>query len=166
MTAQLHENIIINGKVSSMAFCPSLPKDDARISTLSDDDILTEITQKQIHRLVLSTACWREYIGTWEIKSEKFYLVKLEGRFKLLTDHPILADWFTGVIRIPQGKLLHYVHMGFASVYEQELHLKIEAGIVTASKLLNNRDRDVNTIALGCQNLPGLENRFDGDDQL
>ncbi|MGL4184216.1 MAG: hypothetical protein ACRCR4_00410, partial [Thiotrichaceae bacterium] len=103
---------------------------------------------------------------TWEIKSEKFYLVKLEGRFKLLTDHPILADWFTGVIRIPQGKLLHYVHMGFASVYEQELHLKIEAGIVTASKLLNNRDRDVNTIALGWQNLPSLENRFDGDDQL
>ena len=76
------------------------------------------------------------------------------------------SDWFTGVIRIPQGKLLHYVHMGFASVYEQELHLKIEAGIVTASKLLNNRDRDVNTIALGWQNLPSLENRFDGDDQL
>ena len=166
MTAQLHENLIINGKVSSMAFCPTLPSNDARISTLSDDEIIAEMAQKQTHRLVLSTACWRGYIGTWEIEDDRFYLVKLEGRFKLQTDQPILADWFTGVIRIPQGKLLHYVHMGFASVYEQELHLKIEAGIVTASKLLNNRDRDVNTIALGWQNLPSLENRFDGDDQL
>ena len=166
MTAQLHENLIINGKVSSMAFCPTLPSNDARISTLSDDEIIAEMAQKQTHRLVLSTACWRGYIGTWEIEDDRFYLVKLEGRFKLQTDQPILADWFTGVIRIPQGKLLHYVHMGFASVYEQELHLKIEAGIVTASKLLDNRQKEVNKVTLGWQSLPGLENHFDGDDQL
>lgn len=38
--------------------------------------------------------------------------------------------------------------------------------LFSALRLLDNRQKDVNTIALGCQNLPGLENRFDGDDQL
>ena len=78
--------------------------------------------------ILFSTACWRGYIGTWEVRDDRFYLVDIEGLWRKEGDDPILADWFTGTLRIPRGEMLHYVHMGFGSVYEKELHIKIEAG--------------------------------------
>jgi hypothetical protein len=29
----------------------------------------------------------------------------------------IFADWFNGEIRLPQGPMLEYVHMGYASMF-------------------------------------------------
>ncbi len=118
------------------------------------------------HPLVSSTACWRRYIGIWEIKNGLFYLVGIIGRYKMLGDEPILADWFDGVLRIPKGECLHYVHMGFGSVYEEEIHVKIENGVVVKSRLIDNRNKAVNRSQLGWQNLPGSENRFEGDDEM
>ena len=160
MTAQVHENLILDGKETSMAFCPPLPENDSRIILLKDDEI------EDYGGIIFSTACWRAYIGTWEIKNDKFYLVNLEGRYKLNSESAILADWFTGTLRIPQGEMLHYVHMGYGSVFEQELHIKIENGKVTKSKTIDNRNKDVGERDLGWENLPGSENRFDGDDEL
>lgn len=60
--------------------------------------------------------------------------------------------------------MLHYVHMGFGSVYEFETHLKIEKGIVVEERRLDNRGKDFNHGDLGWKNLPGGENTFDGDD--
>lgn len=159
MTAQVHENLILDGEKTSMAFCPPLPENDPRVTKLKDDEI-------DDGGIIFSTACWRQYIGTWEIKDNKFYLVSLNGRYKISENTPILADWFTGTLRIPQGEMLHYVHMGYGSVFERELHIKIENGIVTKSKTIDNRDKDVNEGELGWKNLPGFENIFDGDDEL
>ncbi len=159
MTAQVHENLILDGQETSMAFCPPLPENDSRVVELIDDEI-------DGGGIIFSTACWRQYVGTWEIKDNKFYLVNLEGRFKLAEKKPIFADWFTGTLRIPQGEMLHYVHMGYGSVYEREMHIKIENGIVTKSKIVDNRNKDVNEGELGWKSLPGFENRFDGDDDL
>lgn len=78
----------------------------------------------------------------------------------------MLADWFSGVIRIPRGEMLHYVHMGFGSVFEQELHIKIERGVVVNSRVIDNRGRIFDERELGWKNLPGGENRFPGDDEL
>ena len=44
-----------------------------------------------------------------------------------------------GQLRIPQGKVLHYVHMGYASRHEQDLIIHIENGVVTKSIVRNNR---------------------------
>lgn len=159
MTAQVHENLILDGQKTSMAFCPPLPENDSRVVELKDDEI-------DDSNIIFSTACWRQYVGTWEIKDNKFYLVNLEGKFKLAEKTPIFANWFTGTLRIPQGEMLHYVHMGYGSVYEHEMHIKIENGIVTKSKTVDNRNKDVNESELGWKNLPGFENRFDGDDDL
>lgn len=79
---------------------------------------------------------------------------------------PIFADWFSGVIRIPKGEEIHYVHMGFGTIYEEEIHVKIEKGIVVKSKTVNNRDKNVDPSKLGWDSMPGLENRFDGDDDF
>jgi hypothetical protein len=160
MTAQVHEKLILDGRETSMAFCPPLPENDSRIILLKDDEIDGH------GGIIFSTACWREYIGTWEIKDNKFYLVNLKGRYKLNSESVILADWFTGTLRIPQGEMLHYVHMGYGSLFEKELHIKIENGKVTKSKTIDNRNKDVGERDLGWENLPGSENRFDGDDEL
>ena len=50
----------------------------------------------------------------------------------------VFADWYSGEIRVPQGKLLEYIHLGFASVYEKDLFLKIEAGQVVGKREIDN----------------------------
>lgn len=67
----------------------------------------------------------------------------IEGRYKLVSDGPIFADWFSGVLRIPKGEVLRYAHMGFATIYEQELLVKIEQGVVVATELVDNRGKDI-----------------------
>jgi hypothetical protein len=56
--------------------------------------------------------------------------------------------------------------MGFGSIFEEELHIKIERGAVVSSRVLDNRGRENDDPDLGLKNLPGGENRFPGDDQL
>jgi len=43
------------------------------------------------------------------------------------------------VLRIPLGKRLHYVHMGFHSVYEQDLFVAVRAGKVEGERTIDNR---------------------------
>jgi hypothetical protein len=42
----------------------------------------------------------------------------------------VFAEWVTGRLKIPKGKLLKYVHMGFESVYENYLTLDVDRGVV------------------------------------
>jgi hypothetical protein len=84
--------------------------------------------------------------------------------YRITGETPIFADWVTAVLRIPEGEQLHYVHMGFGSVYEFERHIKIVDGLVVEERIIDNRNKDVNPGELGWKNLPGGENRFDGDD--
>jgi hypothetical protein len=162
MTAQIHERLIFDGLETSMAFCPPLPVGHPRLIELEPGEARHDASDS----ILFSTACWRGYQGTWEIKDGKFYLVGLRGRFRLQGEEPLLADWFSGVLRIPRGELLQYVHMGFGSVYEEEVHVKIERGQVIASRVINNRGKKHDGRELGWQNLPGGENRFPGDDEL
>jgi len=113
-----------------------------------------------------STGCWRCYQGKWEIRDQRFYLVDLKGRLRLEEGPPLFAEWFTGTLRIPKGKRLHYVHMGFGSVYEEEIHVKIENGVVVEKKVIDNRNSPHDLDELGWRNLPGRENRFAGDDEF
>ena len=164
MTAQIHEIIILDRKPreeASMAFCPPLPQNlDIIVDVTPDDDEYDDSTD----RIRNSTACWRGYQGTWEIRDGSFYLLSVKGRYRLASPKPVLADWFSGVLRIPQGELLEYVHMGFGSVYEQELHIKIECGLVVDQRTIGNRGRNHNWYELGLNNMPGGENSFEGDD--
>jgi hypothetical protein len=90
-----------------------------------------------------STGCWRGYIATWEIKNDTLYLIKIEdcsdeGKTFDLTKifsskvkkGRVKADWYSGELRIPKGKMVEYVHMGYMSKYERELTLEIEKGVL------------------------------------
>jgi len=135
MTAQIHERLILDGEETSMAFCPPLPGAHPGFYEPSPDEALRDESDS----ILESTACWRGYQGTWEIKDGLFYLVDLRGRIQLQESKPILTDWFSGVLRVPKSKMLQYVHMGFGSVYEHELHITIESGVVVMTRTIDNR---------------------------
>ncbi|MDB4516635.1 hypothetical protein N9089_03460 [Crocinitomicaceae bacterium] len=149
MTAQAHEKLIIDGEETSMAFCPPIPEDDPRIEYKPDG--------------IMCSGCWRGYVGTWEIANGKFYLKDLSGDFQLAVG-PLFAQWFSGVLRVPRGEMLHYVHMGFGSVYEEELHIKIEKGHVVKTRVLDNRKKNIDKRNLHEDSYPLWANRFNGDD--
>ncbi len=128
MTAQIRENLIYESEETSMTFCPPLPAGHPLIRVLDNDEIICDGDNGILH----STACWRGYQGTWEIKNRRFYLVGLRGRLELVGGEPLFADWFTGVLRIPRGEQILYVHMGFGSVYEQEVDLRMRRSVGTA----------------------------------
>lgn len=140
MTAQIHERMILDGVEMSMAFCPPLPKNHPRI--VANDN--SEQTSTYQH-----TACWRGYQGTWEVRDGRFYLVSIAGSLQLVGTDPLLAEWFSGTIRLPRGELLQYVHMGFGSVYQEEVHVEVARGCVTNSRVIDNRGRDHDRAALG-----------------
>ena len=129
MTAQIHEKIRYQGKRMRLASCPHFPEDHPRIKETSEKDIL-KLAMDDKTGIIFSTACWREYIGSWSIRRGKLYLTKLEGRFQLVGKEPIFAEWFAGDLCIPRGKMISYVHSGFNSVYEQEIILTFERGVV------------------------------------
>jgi len=99
------------------------------------------------------SALWRGYRGSWKISGDVLYLVRLEdgncGGSQVIElskvfpgqRGPIKAKWFFGTLRIPQGKPLKRVHMGYRSVYEKDLLIRIEQGRVVDVKTVSNLSR-------------------------
>ena len=101
---------------------------------------------------VYSTALWRGYIGHWVIESGRLYLDWLEtfppeaewkstnGMHRVFdgASGPVFAHWYSGILRCPEGRLLNYVHMGYASLYERDLWIGVEGGQVIWTKQVTN----------------------------
>ncbi len=100
-----------------------------------------------------STALWRGYVGTWEILNDRLYLVELRGTLKSGDDATlesvfpgfkdrVFAHWFSGRLRIPQGKRLEYVHMGYASTFERDVLLTLQNGVVLTKEIRLNGEAE------------------------
>ena len=135
MTAQIGENLCYEGRDVSMC---SQPLSD--YFAMSGTDPCFGYT---------CTALWRGYVGSWEIRDGRLYLVGLSGTLKdgteatvatFFPDFPerVFAHWFSGTLRIPQGKLLEYVHMGYGSTYEEDLNISINKGVVLETHVQHN----------------------------
>jgi hypothetical protein len=97
-----------------------------------------------------STGHMRGYVGVWEIRDGMLYLVDFEACLDedtmcrlphLFPDAPpggVPATWFSGVLRAPEGRLIHYVHMPFASVYERDLLIEVVQGRVLSRRVRLN----------------------------
>jgi|VirMetMinimDraft_7_1064189.scaffolds.fasta_scaffold30064_2 hypothetical protein len=105
---------------------------------------------------ISSTALWRGYIATFEIKNQVLILIDLqiqvyehqEGKEawrpnvalkSVLTEvvpegDTFKIDWCTEVLILPSGRLKNYVHRGYASTYERYVLLEMKAGVLTQSK--------------------------------
>jgi len=138
MTAQATETLIFQGERLSLCSEP-LGK-------------FLEFTEHPIQFMSMSTANWRGYIGTWRIQVDRLYLIRLRGTahdgdgFKeislkdIFPDFPqgVFAHWYTGTLRCPKGGRLQYVHMGYASKYEEDLMFQVNKGVVTKSWVIKN----------------------------
>ena len=130
MTAQVDEILIFDGNKTSITFHPPLPDSHPGIIKVNNQDI------RNNNSVISSTACWRGYIGTWEIQNDRLYLIDIVGCYQMTDNNPIFADWVSGLMRVPQGKLVYCDRSG-AKVYEQEIHLRIEQGKVIESTLID-----------------------------
>jgi hypothetical protein len=50
----------------------------------------------------------------------------------------VVADWVDRKMISPRGKMLYYIHDGFASVFEKELEFTFENGILTETREYDN----------------------------
>jgi len=91
---------------------------------------------------------WRRYIGHWEIIGARLYLVGLEGKLEdgteasvatIFPDFPdrVFAHWYSGTIHVPRGEILEYRFD--VGVFERDLLLEIERGVVVASRIRHNQ---------------------------
>ena len=139
MTAQVPETLIYEGNKLSM--CAEPLGDYFALAGLEPPFDWT------------STALWRGYVGTWEIIQSRLYLIGINGRLKtdeaatlasIFPDFPerVFAHWYSGTIRVPEGKLLEYFHMGYASRYERDRYFEVEKGVVLRSWVEENGAAD------------------------
>lgn len=105
-----------------------------------------------------NTALDRGYIGSWEIVDDRLYLTEIWGELRDplgpadLGDFPALtiahifpnagervfAEWFTGTLRCVQGKRLRYEHIGYNSIYERDIFLEIQRGLLVSDCIREN----------------------------
>ena len=139
MTAQVSETLWYEGKEHAMCSEP-----------LSD---YFDLSGKRPKFAEMDTSCWRGYVGEWEIRDERLYLIGLEARLvngeeaKLESIFPgfpdrVFAHWYSGTIRIPEGKLLDYVHMGYESVFERDVFMTFEKGVLVDKRIRVNAEDD------------------------
>ena len=137
MTAQIGENLTYDGETYSMCSEPL-----GQFFSLGG---------KSPSFAAMHTACWRGYVGEWEVVDGRLYMVGLAGSLEdgteanLETVFPgfpdrVFAHWYSGTIRIPQGEMLEYAHMGYESTYERDLLLKFEKGCLTESSVRVNSE--------------------------
>lgn len=135
MTAQFQEKLLYEGKEMSMCEEP-----------LAQFFSLTNHWPKFQE---VCTALWRGYIGSWEIINDRLYLTGIDATLEngekvtletLFPGYPerVFAHWYSGTLRIPQGELLEYVHMGYGSKYERDLLIDIEKGVITRTRVTEN----------------------------
>lgn len=135
MTAQIPETLVYEGEEMAMY---TNPLDDYFALGGVDPGLWSGCT-----------ALWRGYVGRWEIVQDRLYLVGLSGTLRsgqeatLATVFPafperVFAHWYCGTIRIPRGRRLRYVHMGYRSVFERDVLLDVRRGVVVSRQVRHN----------------------------
>lgn len=128
MTAQATENITIDGVLHTLYSLPF----DSYIESLNPKPALR----------FMSTACWRGYIGEWNIHDRKLYLTKIlaqivndSGSNEVSLDYffpdsndEVFAEWFSGILRIPLSGKSEYHHGGYGHTYDNFMHIEILKG--------------------------------------
>ncbi|QKZ13065.1 hypothetical protein [Spirosoma sp. KUDC1026] len=103
----------------------------------------------------IHTACWRGYIGYWQLSDQKLYLTGLvscsferKDTLSLATlfgdqskDGKVAADWFSGELVCANGQLIRY--FDDQSIYQFETVYGCSQGRVTGKETFDNRKTTV-----------------------
>ena len=135
MTVQAADILSYNGKKTTIATEPLKPYLE---------------TREDVSFIYKTTALVRGYIGRWEIKNNKLFLVSLLGfiennkqvdlNYLFPNQSEVFANWYTGKIRIPEGELLKKINLGYASVFEKDCFLTLDEGILISETVKNNKN--------------------------
>ncbi|MCB2205307.1 hypothetical protein KQI65_11200 [bacterium] len=115
MTTQLPEVLFLDGEKREMTSVPVLPEQHARIV----EEPLWQPEDGE-EAVIASSACWRQYRGTWEIRDGRLYLRRLQGRYRLSGQEEIWATWVTASLQLP------------APDADQDTRITVKQGVVTA----------------------------------
>ncbi|MFH0896065.1 MAG: hypothetical protein V2A54_16655 [Bacteroidota bacterium] len=145
-TAQYPDKIIYNGKEYSLHSNPM-------------EAYFAEHPDKRPEDGIRSTACWRGYIATFEIRDKQLFLKDIQCQYSkkgknnsfetewksvlgeiFPKDSLVKIDWLTGLLVLPYGKMVNYVHMGYASTYENYFLLEIDKGDFKKEKKLDYKE--------------------------
>jgi len=133
-TAQASDLLIVGGKEFS----------------LNTNPLETQLQKKQWRppeNAVITSANWRGYLATWEIKDGRLFLKDVtigvsdsknrrDYVRKSITQElypgatEVFADWYTGALIVPDGKMTRYVHMGYGSSFDHYQVFRVRAGKV------------------------------------
>jgi len=128
MTAQSGARIRYEEEDTWTKFPLDFPKEHPRI-------------RHQPEHTIRSTGCWLGYEESWLVEDGRLFLVGIMGAYGLVGSEPLFAEWYHGHLTIPRGKVLHYVHMGWSTVFEEEVFIRVDAGVVTKTSIIDNRNR-------------------------
>jgi len=100
-----------------------------------------------------NTACWRGYYGSWKVKYNKLYLIKLEAYIenykKVGMDYffpdekEVFADWFSGEIIIIDDDNMSIGYAFYSHIIGDYLSLKFKNGELIESKLIKNQTNEI-----------------------
>lgn len=104
----------------------------------------------------------RGYIATWEVKDSYLYLIEIDSWIceppfsgncmkvdlkelfgEKYQNGRVKADWFSGDLRMPEGKMLQYVHMGYVSLYERDTIVTVKSGEIMDENVIDNTTRPI-----------------------
>ena len=108
---------------------------------------------------IRSTALWRGYVAYFEIIDKQLFLtdIKIEVSDKqsdkkygtkwisamnqvFPNNEKTKIDWYTGILILPYGERVEYVHMGYGSTYSEYWLLEIDKGNFNEARKYNNKD--------------------------
>lgn len=141
MAEQLPDKIILDGREMDLYSNP-----------------LEQYWKKSRPDFVITHECRRGYIATWEIRGEELFLKGITGtlkpsfmklRFKQTACtlrtlffssrwKSVKAKWFTGRLRIPDGKMTRFDDHDYESRFERDIIITIDKGLVTRKVTLDN----------------------------
>jgi len=129
MTFQTQEKLFYNGKTYYLETEPL----DSLFELMGDGKPVL---------VAQSSGCWRGYVGTWEIENDRLFLIDFKGHttdyvevsmdFLFLNPKKVFAEWFTGEIKIPQGKS-RVIAYGIYR-YEKYWYLEFNKGVLVGSR--------------------------------
>lgn len=97
-----------------------------------------------------STACLRGYTASWDVIDDRLYLVDLHGYLKdgtplsVATFFPetpatVFASWFSDTVQVPEGEMLKGEDVGYESIFERDLLITFNSGIVAHVDMRHNQ---------------------------
>jgi hypothetical protein len=108
---------------------------------------------------VMSTALWRGYVATFEVRDSQLFVKDIQIQYWDTTNKKshdtkwksvmtevfpdqknVKVDWLSGLLVLPYGEIVNYVHMGYGSTYEKYYILEISKGDYIKSKQFDYKD--------------------------